>query len=299
METVREESAKAKITLPNFLKGRWLWAFAGVVALVFLLLAPGAFFHKGQTKEQDQASQTDEKRLVFSERELKKAIESSLKQVRETRPKSRQPVTRNRNYATEIAVFIHEEKEPKAMQSTARGVSKKLGLPPGTRVKAFLSGTVFSFNVAAPVIAVVSEDVVWKGEVAIPKESKFLGEAGVLKSLNRINVFFDELVFPDGRTVRVHAMALSEDGSAGIKGRVRKHRELKILKAIAEAAVAGGSLFLGGVTRDPFSYEDQLRLNLAQNLTQEARRDLREVKVDKSITAESFTPVQIILLDGI
>jgi type IV secretory pathway VirB10-like protein len=120
-----------------------------------------------------------------------------------------------------------------------------------------------------------------------------------VKSLDRINVRFDLLVLPDGREKRIQAIALSEDGAAGIKGKVDKHTDKKVLKAIGESVLSVGTLFLGGRSEDPFSLEDQLRLNVAQNLSDEARRDLREVKVEKSVTVEAYQPIYVLLLEAV
>ncbi len=76
-------------------------------------------------------------------------------------------------------------------------------------------------------------------------------------------------------------------------------RDMRVLKAMGETALAGVSLFSGGIRTDAYALEDQLRMNLAQNLTQEARQDLRSVKVETSVTVDSFTPVQVILLEAI
>jgi len=137
--------------------------------------------------------------------------------------------------------------------------------------------------------------------VVIPKDSVFLGEAAVVKSVDRINVRFDLLIFPDGHEVRVKALALAEDSAAGIPGDVDKHTDRKVLKAIGETLLAGASLFAGGrsTSTDPFSLQDQMRLNLTQNLTNQAAQDLRSTKIEKSITVEAYTPIQVILLDAI
>lgn len=211
------------------------------------------------------------------------------------------PVRKTRNYNTDIDVFLFKEEEKRSQSAygTHSTALQKLNIPSGTKIPAFVKDTIFSFNVAAPVSAVITKDFELDGKVIIPKDSKFLGEAGVLKSLNRINVRFELLILPDGSERRVQAIALSEDGSAGIKGRVSKQTDMRILKAVGETALAGVSLFAGGVSRDPYSLEDNLRMNLAQNLTGQARQDLRNVKVETSVTVDGFTPIQVILLDGI
>jgi len=211
------------------------------------------------------------------------------------------PVKKARNYSSNIEVFLYEadkKRQESELQSSGK-VSLKLNIASGTKIPAVIKDTIFSFNVAAPVTAVVTDDFKLDEQIVIPKDSKFLGEAGVLKSLNRINVHFELLIAPDGTERRVRALALSEDGSAGIKGRVNKNTDLRVLKAIGETALAGVSLFAGGVNRDPYSLEDNLRMNLAQNMTGQARQDLRNVKVETSVTVDGFTPIQVILLDGI
>ncbi len=236
---------------------------------------------------------------VYKEKDLKRVLKRDIGTEKKTSSTGNLKQEK-RSYGTEIAVFIFKEKEIRnANALSKREEAKKLGLPAGTKIPAYLSGTIFSFNVEAPVTARVSKDIEKDGRVVIPKDSELLGEAGILKSLNRINVNFHLLIFPDGREMRIRAMALSEDGSSGIKGRVSKHRDVKVLKALGETALAGMSLFAGGVRSEPYALEDQMRMNLAQNLTSEARQDLRSVKVDTSITADSFTPIQVILLEAV
>lgn len=244
-----------------------------------------------------------ERRELLTRSTLDRAIEVSRRDTGEidSRRTSRETSVRKRNYATDIAVYVFKrdkEQRTPSLRTEWSGKEKPLGLPPGTKIPALLSNRVFSFNVASPVLAIVPKDVSWMDEVVIPKDSRFLGEASVLKSLDRINVGFDLLIFPDGRQIRVRAMALSEDGSAGIKGKVAKHRDVKVLKAIGETLLGGASLFVGGARRDPYSLEDQMRLNLAQNLTNQAAQDLRSVRVDSSITVEVYTPIQVILLEA-
>ena len=80
---------------------------------------------------------------------------------------------------------------------------------------------------------------------------------------------------------------------------MEKHRDVKALKAIGETLLGGASLFVGSGRRDPYNLEDQLRVNLAQNLTNQASQDLRSVKTEQSITVEAYTPIQVIILEAI
>lgn len=280
------------------LREKRTWQIGAIILLIFLFSLIHFIFGKGKETEKRTIKKQEEP-VIYREKDLKQTIQKGLlKDQRQTPRKTSKP--QRRNYATEIAVFIFQEKEKRdSRPRSERMETKKLGLPAGTKIPAYLSGTLFSFNVAAPVTAIVSKDIEKDSVVVIPKDSQFLGEAGVLKSLNRINVNFDLLIFPDGRQIRIRGMALSEDGSSGIKGRVNKHRDMRVLKAIGETALAGVSLFAGGIRSEPYALEDELRLNLAQSLTGEARQDLRSVKVETSITVDSFTPIQVILLEAV
>lgn len=271
----------------------------GCLAIALLIVVPRILSHKKQKPERQIDSVTDQ-RKIYKEQDLNQVIEKAQVSSSNMHVRAVEPKKQRRNYATEIAVFLFKDKEKQTTKRPGQSNrNEKLGLPAGTKISGYLSGTLFSFNVAAPVTVVISKNVEKNGKILIPEKSQFLGEAGVLKSLNRINVNFHLLILPDGKQVRVRAMALSEDGSSGIKGRVSKHTDMKVLKAIGETALAGASLFAGGVSSEPYAFEDQLRMNLAQNLTQEARQDLRSVKVETSITVDSFTPVQVILLEAI
>jgi len=199
-----------------------------------------------------------------------------------------------------MGVFLFKkEPERESQTRTERSEKVKLGLASGTKIPALLGDRVFSFNVDAPVVAVLSKDFTAGEKPVIPKGSKFLGEANVLKSLDRINVRFHLLVLPDGREIRVNALALSEDGAAGIKGKVEKQTDMKIVKAIGESVLSMGALFLGGRSQDPFSMQDQLELNVAQGLSDEARKNLRSVNVEKSVTAEASKPIFVFLLEAV
>lgn len=271
--------------------------FLGFIVLVWML-----FGSRPVESTKSQNLPQDEKRIVMTTASMERAIDASARGTKtETRKSERgyeKQTVRKRN--SEIAVFVLKpEKEEKKAPTKSTWTKEKLGLPSGLKVPAMLTSRIFSFNVDVPVIAEMEKDFVYDGKVMIPKNSRFLGEAGVVKSLNRINVRFDLLIFPDGRELKIRGLALSEDGSSGIKGEVDKHTDRKVLKAIGESLLAGASLFTGRSQSDPFSLEDQMRLNLTQNLTNQASQDLRSTKIETSVTVEAYTPIYVILLEAI
>lgn len=292
---------KKKLLVQDFFGKPWV-RWTGVVLVPILLLV--VLFPKKDRKVSKSAPGSELKREIITRAAMDRAIDVAKRDQKEKPVVEMRRETSSagkRKYASDIAVYVFKEEKAPGQSHERKGnrEEKSLGLPSGTKVPAFLLDRVFSFNVNAPVLAIVSKDLSWKEQVVIPKDSQFLGEASVLQSIDRINVSFNLLVLPDGREIRVHAMALSEDGSNGIKGKVEKHRDLRVFKAIGESLLGGASLFVGGVSRDPYNIEDQLRMNLAQNLTNQASQDLRSVRVDQSITVEAYTPIQVIILESI
>ncbi len=268
------------------------------VAVILILL----FYKPAKKETQKRAPRAEENRVVVTTQSMERAIDSSVKAkpLKARQNENRQSLPEKRKLNSAIAVFVEKGEKPKPDAfSKTREEEIKLGVSSGTKIPAFLSDRVFSFNVAAPVTAILPKDFILKDKVVIPKNSRFLGEVNVLKSVDRINVRFDLLILPDGRELRIRAIALSEDGSSGVKGKVDKHTDTKVLKAIGETLLAGASLFVGGRSQDPYNLEDQLRVNLADNLTNQASQDLRSVKVDKSITVESGINIQVMLLEAI
>lgn len=291
---------KKKLLVRDLFGMPWV-RWTGVVLVPVLLLV--VLFPKKDKRVSKNASGPELKREIVTRAAMDRAIDVARREQKERPIEMRRETSSvgKRKYTSDIAVYVFKEEKTPEQSYERKGSreEKPLGLPSGTKVPAFLLDRVFSFNVNAPVLAIVSKDLSWKEQVVIPKDSQFLGEASVLQSIDRINVSFNLLVLPDGREIRVHAMALSEDGSSGIKGKAEKHRDLRVFKAIGESLLGGASLFVGGVSRDPYNIEDQLRMNLAQNLTNQASQDLRSVRVDQSITVEAYTPIQVIILESI
>ncbi len=199
-----------------------------------------------------------------------------------------------RKLKTAIAVYVKKKEEVKP-PAPITAKNKALGVPTGAKIKAHLANAIFSFNVTSPAVAVVDEDFTKDGEVVIPKGTQFIGDAGILKSVDRINVRFSVMVLPGGKEVKVNTMALSLDGSGGIKGKVDKQDDKSIFKALGETALAAGAVVLGN-TNSALSLNDQLRLNAARNLSDDARGALNQVKIEESISVEAYTPILVLFL---
>ena len=87
---------------------------------------------------------------------------------------------------------------------------------------AVLKTAVFSFNSITPVVAETEYDIRFLDKVMIPRGTKFIGHCNVEKTINRVNITFTTMVFPNGQEIQFNGVALHTDGSGGIPGKIVK-----------------------------------------------------------------------------
>lgn len=284
----------------EFLQKPWVRPLIGFLVIVILFLI---FLRPEPERDRKNEEPLEEdKRMTTTADSMEKVINASAKGAKDKviiKPEREKEKRLKLN--SPIAVFVAEPEKPIKIETTQKRNEKriKLGLPSGTKIHAVLVTRIFSFNVTAPVIALVQKDFKWNDRVVIPKNSKFLGEVDIIKSIDRVNIRFDRLIFPDGREIQVRAMALSEDGSGGLKGKVEKHRDRKFFKAIVETAIGTASLLGGSRRGEPYSLEDQARSNLFENLTRDAQGEVRNMRIETSITVERDVPISVLLLEAV
>lgn len=167
---------------------------------------------------------------------------------------------------------------------------KKLFLPTGTQLRSTITNAIFSYNLATPVIAELEEGALFLNRIVLPPKTRLLGRALVLKSHDRVNVEFDMAVLPDGREIAISGMALSPDGSGGLKGRVDRYKD----SAVASAALKSVVL---GATAMATSGVNPIAAQTGQAAADEAVKDidLSHEQVDTSISIPAFTRCLIYL----
>jgi len=279
---------------------------------LLLLLAGGSLlsvlvlmsvFPKQQKVLRSTESASEINRENYSKSEIENLIKEQTAREMEKKEaeKPRQSLSSSAKRKLDAKIAVYVKEEPKEIKEAAGRTEKKRekpGISTGARIKAHLTNAIFSFNVTSPVIAVADENFSKIGKMFIPKGTQFIGEAGIVQSRDRVNIRFSTMVFPDGREMKIRAMALGLDGSGGLKGKVDKQTDKSILKAVGEIGLAGAALVLG-TRNEPLSLQDELRLNASRNLTDDAQNALSEVKVEKSITVDAYTPLQILFLESI
>ncbi len=273
-------------------------AFAAIAFIVILFI-----FYTGTRKndrKHEPTNVSEEMKSIYSKVEIENLIKEQLTKEIESQQDGQLSNTQEsvkRKLNSKIAVFVKETPKESLAEVNLKQ-SQELKVNTGVKIKAHLANAVFSFNVSSPVIAVSDEEMQTHTDIPIPKGTQFIGEASVIKSRDRVNIRFSTMVFPDGEEHRIRAMALSLDGSGGIAGKVDRDFDKSLLKATGETILAGASLVVGARDR-AITLEDELRLNTARNLTEDAEDALRQVKVEKSITIESHTPILILFLESI
>lgn len=206
---------------------------------------------------------------------------------------------------TKMAVFVYKNKPV----ATAAVFHKKLnkiisynnGIPPGITVYADLVNAVFSYNALAPAKAELLQDIYSNTKkIILPKGSVFLGKVSTIHSQNRVNITFSQVVMPDGKTYQVRAIALSDNGSAGIKGQVSSPAALDAVEGVGEAVLGLGSLFFGGNNANPYSMNDQLKYAAGSSLTNQAGNSLANAQANNktTITVKAGKTIKIMFLSG-
>jgi type IV secretory pathway VirB10-like protein len=205
-----------------------------------------------------------------------------------------------------MTVFLYKKK-PKILKTALMKKTKKNiisyfnGIPPGTTVYAELTTAVFSFNTKAPVKAKLLQNIYTKKrKLVMPEGTIFLGTVSTIHSQDRVNIAFSQAVYPNGETYNINALALSNNGSAGIKGQVNSPAFVDTLEGVGEAVLGLGSLFFGGNNSNPYSMNDQLKYAAGSSLTNQAANSLANAQANNktTITVKAGKTIRIMFLSG-
>lgn len=112
-------------------------------------------------------------------------------------------------------------------------------VPLGSMVKCLLIHNIVTNNFEAPVIVQVWEDFYFDGKLLLPFGTRIYGTASAGKQRDRVMVRFDNIVFQNGKTLKVNAIGLSRDGSGGLTGTVINESNKKTFIAMALNFLSG------------------------------------------------------------
>jgi hypothetical protein len=179
-------------------------------------------------------------------------------------------------------------------------------IPIGTVVNCYIKYKVFSYNTEVPVIAILSNTYYYKNKQFLKKGDKFFGMVSVKHSINRLNIHFNRIIKTNGSSLNINAIAMMPDGSGGVKGDVHHHYETNALTSLAQGVVGAAAMFAGGGSAanssEPYTFQDQIRQNVAQNELNQAQNGLDSMASSAqqtTITLPEGTPIKIIFLRAV
>ena len=115
-------------------------------------------------------------------------------------------------------------------------------IPLGSMVKCLLIHNIVTNNFEAPVIAQVWEDFYFDGKLLLPFGARIYGTATAGRQRDRVTVVFHDIVFQDGKDIKINAIGLSQDGSGGLTGTVIDDGTKKTIIAMAMNLLSGIAL---------------------------------------------------------
>ena len=187
---------------------------------------------------------------------------------------------------------------PLAAESGPAPINSVRFLPTGTALRGAVENAIFSYNLEVPAVAQLESDAEYCNPlepevcygVVFPRKTRLIGKALILKSNNRVNISFYLAVLPNGDELPISAIALSPDGSAGIKGKVKKHKDSMVASAALKGALSGAAT-VASLTANPVV--GAAGEAMAQESVKEI--DLSREQVDTSIETPAFSRCLIYL----
>jgi Bacterial conjugation TrbI-like protein len=212
--------------------------------------------------------------------------------------------SRPNELGTPATVFVDEPPAsavPKEDIAAPTSGQTGLQLPVGTEFVAHTTNAISS-GLESPVVAVVDRPVQLGNTVVIPEGARVIGQtAGEVK--NRVNVRFTSVVLPSDREMAISGLALMEDGSAGLVGKVKgKHNPVLAGAArIGTGAAVVATEFAGqGSLNQPFSQSDYLRNQMASEVAAQGSQlsnRLQQLSSVPIVMVDAGQPITIFLLE--
>ena len=117
-------------------------------------------------------------------------------------------------------------------------------VPLGSMINCVLIHNIVTNNFSSPVIVQVWKDFYFDGKLLLPFGTRIYGTARAGKERDRVLVAFQNVVFQDGREIKISAIGLSQDGSGGLTGEIVNKSTKKKILAMALNFLSGMALGL-------------------------------------------------------
>lgn len=216
-----------------------------VLTWFLLCLLVFSSYFLAQNKKPVKKKNEPPKESIIKERDIVKAAYSSDKNGNIFKI-DYSDITNSDEQKSQIEVLSKPKKSfrPKAtskmivFDSTKSYHSEQI-VPLGSMVRCILIHNIVTNNFNAPVIAQVWEDFYFNGELLLPFGTRIYGTAFAGRERDRITVKFHNIVFQDGKTLKIDAIGLSKDGSGGLTGTIIDNHNRKIFIEMAMNFLSG------------------------------------------------------------
>jgi hypothetical protein len=207
--------------------------------------------------------------------------------------------------ATVFSATAARNSTPNSLITLPQSEQPQPQLPAGTEIVAHTTNAISS-GLESPVVAIVDRDVNAGDSIIIPQGSRVIGyTAGAVK--DRINIRFTSVLVADQREMKISALALMRDGSAGLVGKVQGtgHPILAGAGRVATGAAVAATEFAGQDStslNQPFSQGAYLRNQLAGEVASEGTREsgrLQQSTTVPIVKVDTNQSIRIFLLSPV
>lgn len=182
-------------------------------------------------------------------------------------------------------------------QNTATAVEWRLGLAPGTRLRARLESAV-STAVRTPVVAVIEYNYEQDGQIVVPAGAKAFGHLEAADRSGYVGIRFDALMTPDGSSVSLEAAA-TDLQLRPLRGKVEgKHTGKNIVvRSFAGVGEIAATLVGRGSLNQPLSEGDLLRERVSNNIGQASDETVANLAITEHVVVSvpANTEIYVIL----
>lgn len=186
-----------------------------------------------------------------------------------------------------------------SMVLSRSGSDSRFSLPSGAVIRVRIISRITVSSDPMPVIGFITQDVVNDSMLAIPSGSKLYGEATFDESTEKAQISWRSIVMNDNRRRDIQAIAVTDDGQAGIYGDVKSnalknvvgHTVTRFIGAYAEGSMTRSMLGVstGGV-------ENGLKQAISDTAKDQAEQWGNDLKKEKKwVEISSGTELQAVI----
>lgn len=186
-----------------------------------------------------------------------------------------------------------------SMVLSRSGSDSRFSLPSGAAIRVRIVSRITVSSDPMPVIGVIIQDVVNDSMLAIPSGSKLYGEATFDESTEKAQILWRSIVMNDNRRRDIQAIAVTDDGQAGIYGDVKSNALKNVVGHTVTgfiAAYAEGSMTRSMLGVSTGGVENGLKQAISDTAKDQAEQWGNDLKKEKKwVEISSGTESQAVI----